>query len=75
MNKERALQIIGWMGGSNPSPVSEITTRERKLVRSMFRGYCKEWLNFWGPDTKLPKDIAKGFWIWARYDAHAMVRP
>ncbi len=66
--------MTAWTGGTRPKGLTEISSEERKLVRSLFREYCTEWLTFWGPGTKLPRGEAQTFWVWARYDAHATTR-
>jgi len=69
---------IVWMGGARPRKWSELF-RDHKdagyvetlLTRDIFRARCEVYIDHWGD---LPLGVARTFWRYARYNAHATIR-
>lgn len=65
------ITAIAWTGGTMKLPFKTLTRRDKYLVSEIFREQAQEYIARWG---SMEWDIARLFWMRARYTAHAMTR-
>lgn len=62
-----------WTGGCHPQPLPRISRFELLLAVNLYTDQRRMWREYWGDEPS--EGVLETYWIRARGDAHATVRP